>query len=124
MRADVPDGRGVETTGLVGILVAVLIGVAKWAVHELSIRFGASIERSRRRELKRQRRESSGPLTLPTVGQAVPESFEDEITDMHELVELERKLRKSDRHRSQPRGKSVSDSPGYRGPSRGKTERP
>lgn len=56
--------------------------------HEMQLHIWASAERSRRRELKRARRESSGPkLVAPP---AAPEPLDDEITDMHELVELER----------------------------------
>lgn len=59
----------------------------------LELRIAAAAERSRRREVKRQRRESSGPKFLPTP-EAAPESFDDEVTDMHELVELERETKK------------------------------
>jgi hypothetical protein len=83
-------------TTLGGLAIALLTLVGRYAVMRvaewLEIRILAAAERSRRREVKRIRRESSGPHPLPP---AVPQEFEDETTDSHDLFELERKHRKA-----------------------------
>lgn len=102
-----------QTTALV-VSLAVSLALAAHRVvmaflRWLELRIAAASERSRRRELKRQRRESSGPLRLPrTNPHGIPQEFADEEnTDMHELVELERRQAKTRR------------SPGERPPRRG-----
>lgn len=79
------------TTVLVGLLIA-LVGAAHRLIRAgtrwIEVRIFASAERSRRRNLKRARRESSG-LLLPSGKPAVPEHIDEESTDTYELVELE-----------------------------------
>lgn len=85
----------------------------------LELRIRASAERSRRRDLKRTRREEGSGLLLPSGKPAsTPEHIDEETTDMHELVELERE---QERER---RSQRASDQPPFRMRLRGGTRAP
>lgn len=78
--------------GLIVALLGAAIRLVRAVTRWLEIRIFASAERSRRRNLKRSRRESSG-LLLPSgrpAHEAAPENIDEETTDTYELVELER----------------------------------
>ncbi len=103
------------TTTLVASVAAALALAAVRLIRAcgrwLELRILAAAERSRRREVKRQRRESSGPWPLST---GEPEFVQEETTDMHELVELEQK------HMQQRGKKRAPTSPTERAPRRGR----
>lgn len=84
-------------TPIVAIIAGVIIGVLRYLdrrdrqrhQERLELHVMAAAERSRRRD-QRERRRRELPARRR---ESVPEPFEDEVTDMHELVELEREAR-------------------------------
>ncbi len=85
----------VQTVGVVGVLAAVLIVEMRLLRRELKIAIAAIIERSRIRDDRRRRAESSQqPLTFrraPAQPAETPEVWpDDEDTDIHVLMEKER----------------------------------
>lgn len=103
-----------QQTGTWAVLIAAGVGFLRWAwlkaLDRIELWIFASGERNRRREIKRQRRESSGPQYLPRSKSqpGVPQEFADEEnTHPHDLIELERERRKERK------------SPGERAPRRG-----
>jgi hypothetical protein len=80
-----------QSIALGGIVAALLIVEMRLLRRELKIAIAALIERSRRRDNRQRRRESVQPVTRRTPSQPVHEEWpDDESTDLHELMELER----------------------------------
>jgi hypothetical protein len=90
-----------ETLGIVAVFAAGLFGEMRLLRRELKIFLAALMERSRRRD-SRARRESSAP-PIRRRAEAVPESFDDEDTDIHVLMEIERASQRA-RRATQRRG--------------------
>lgn len=82
---------GALSIALLGALLIAARRIINAGTDWLEIHIRAAAERSRRRNLKRARRDSSQPeIALPSGESAAPDHVDEETTDMHELVELER----------------------------------
>lgn len=102
MNLDSLDGN---TLAIAGAIAALLLAEMRLLRREMKIVLAALFERNRRRDA-RARRESSGPQ-LRRRSDAVPENFaEEEDTDIHVLMDLEREnqrtRRKTDRQFRRP----------------------
>jgi hypothetical protein len=105
------------TLGIAGVLAALLITEMRLLRRELKVFLPALIERSRRRDLRRMRSESQlqlpRPMALPgrrPSQPAVPaETWDDEDTDIHALMDIERESQRA--RRKTGRRSAVGDRP-------------
>lgn len=93
MKAD-PETVALILAGILGVLAQIRLGLRR-----IELYIAAAIERSRRREARRLRGDSSMQSLPPARCAPSPNEFDDdeEDTDIHHLVELERQHRRSRR---------------------------